>query len=315
MSSVPPLTACQAQPASQNEHLSRFADPESLHGLFERHFGARGKALAIGGDSTAMYLATAIAGLSASYKDTPLWRLKQQVIRRPLPWLVASRENSWNALLNYPEGHVLNWTRWGLTAGRQPDVVLLHAGIWCLHMHPWWTWREEWRLPNSQRLLLDDSCCGRSRYRARLNLMVNAVRTYAPQALIVLKTTNALCEEMWLNSRKKAAMAMGQAMTLAMAFDAHTQGRSGGGRAQRTKADTFKQQASDAQLKTGLSFDDVYGFLYRRSGAERQRQVVHQVAAAHRGVRVLDSFEARRRPGPPCAALTSRCFLTSKSAC
>jgi hypothetical protein len=69
-----------------------------------------------------MYLATAIAGLSASYKDTPLWRLKKQVLRKPLPWLVASRENSWDALIKYPEPHVFNWTRWGLAAGTQPDV-------------------------------------------------------------------------------------------------------------------------------------------------------------------------------------------------
>ena len=293
-----PVSSCPRAAASQHARLLQFADPASLHRLYSRHLGARGRTLAIGGDSTTMYLATAIAGLSASYKDTPLWRLKKQVLRKPLPWLVASRENSWDALIKYPEPHVFNWTRWGLAAGTQPDVFLLHAGIWCLHMHPWWTWREEWRLPSSQRLLLDDGCCGRARYRARLELAIGAARRQAPHALIVVKTTNALCEEMWLNSRKKAAMAMGRATSLAMAYDArHIGGAGGGGRATRLDAATFESQARDAQTRIGIKFDDYYGFLYRRSGAELQRQIVYDVAAAYSGVQVLDAFDVTSRLG------------------
>eukprot|EP00966_Prymnesium_polylepis_P049468 1145160-Prymnesium_polylepis.1 len=87
-------------------------------------------------------------------------------------------------------------------------------------MHPWWTWRSEWRTPPgdpelapSQRLLLDPTCCGRERYRKRLELMVRSVRQVAPRALIVLKTANAICEEIFLASKRKHAMALGQAIS------------------------------------------------------------------------------------------------------
>ena len=121
--------------------------PPTLASLFSRHFAARGHRIAFGGDSTTMYLAHTVAGLRSRFKNTPLWRLKRTVLKQDLPWLAASRENSWDALLRYPLASVLNWTRWGLTGGGAPDVVVLHAGIWCLHMHPWWTLKKEWRTP------------------------------------------------------------------------------------------------------------------------------------------------------------------------
>jgi hypothetical protein len=92
-------------------------------------------------------------------------------------------------------------------------------------------------------------------------------------------------------------MAMGQAMSLAMAYDTKAWGGGNTGHAQRVKAQTFEKQALDAEQKIGLGFDDFYGFLYRRSGAELQRRIVHEVAASHPNVRVLDAFETTARLG------------------
>jgi len=292
--------------------------PPTLASLFSRHFAARGHRIAFGGDSTTMYLAHTVAGLRSRFKNTPLWRLKREVLKQDLPWLAASRENSWDALLRYPLASVLNWTRWGLTSGGAPDVVVLHAGIWCLHMHPWWTWKKEWRTPQrtsrgdlapSQKLLLDPTCCGRERYRHRMELMVRQVRQVAPHALVVLKTANAMCEEAWLASTKRQEMALGEGVLFMSAYESALAERAGSEASanelahvksaarRRWMASRLASAAQDAERKVGLSEADYRSFFYRRAGVQAQREVVYEVAAAHERVRVLDAFAITAEAG------------------
>ena len=55
--------------------------------------------------------------------------------------------------------------------------------------------------------------------RERLELMVRSARRLAPRAMIVLKTGNAMCEEAFLASKRKQAMALGQGITYMSAFE------------------------------------------------------------------------------------------------
>ena len=87
------------EPPLPTAALMPFANPETVASLYSRLLGDRGAAIAVGGDSTAMYLATAIAGWPrGALSSSPLARTTlltpTPIIRRPVMLLLRSTLSS-----------------------------------------------------------------------------------------------------------------------------------------------------------------------------------------------------------------------------